>query len=478
MSATGKLERLRQLARTSAIRLALRYALWQVLLLAAALAALFWVVNRYVDEQIATSLITELAALKTLPPAPLAARVDALATTRGPARGARHYLLEGADGSRLAGDIGVWPGWLPTDGLLRQGEILVVDTDASHHDQHDHHEVARLPAVAAALAGGGRLLIAQEPGVAEDLREVALIAAGGVLVLASGLAVVLGFALGWQWLRRIEQVNATAGKIAAGDLGQRVAGDGRGDEFDLLAGHLNTMLERIEAAVAGMRDVSDNVAHDLRRPLARLKTRIEVTLHQPRTAQDYRDALVQTLADADELMHTFEALLSIARLEAGSEALAQAPIDLAALAREMAELYADECEASGRAFQLSLGGAGVVVDGSRTLLAQALANLLDNALKYTPPATALGIALDGDGTHARLAIVDHGAGIAAADRDTLTERFTRADAARSQPGSGLGLALVKAIAHAHRGRLLLRETPGGGLTAELVLPLAAPTTGR
>ena len=468
--------RLRHLLRTSALRLALRYALLQVLLLAVALAALFWVVNRYVNQQISTSLATELAALKSLPAATLAARVAALAETPGPARGARHYLLLDAGNTRQAGDVLAWPAWLPSDSTQRQGELIVIEPDDDAHgartSHHDDHEATPLPAVGTTLASGGRLLIAQEPGAAEDLREVALIAAAVVLLLAASLSLTLGLALGWQWLHRIERVNQTAGKIAAGDLTQRVQGDGRGDEFDLLATHLNAMLERIERAVAGMREVSDNVAHDLRRPLARLKTRIEVVLHQPRDAATYQRALADTLTDADELMHTFDALLSIARLEAGSETVAREPVDLATLARDMADLYAEEADDSGRAFTLDLAD-GVATPGSRTLLAQALVNLLDNAFKYSAPGVALGIALHQDASHARLAVIDHGAGIATADFAKMTERFARADSARSQPGSGLGLALAKAIAHAHQGDLTLRDTPGGGLTAELVLPLAA-----
>ena len=465
------MKRLVQLARTSALRLALRHALAQVLLLAAALAALLWTIDRYVARQVSASLAAEVAALKSLPPAMLAARLDALANAPGPARGARHYLLQDARGARLAGDVLAWPGWLPADGNERRGTLPVLEADggAPYPAHHDDHDGGAMPAVGVALTDGGRLLVAQEPGEAEDLREATLAAAGGVLLGAASLALALGLVLGWQWLRRIERINATAGRIAAGDLAQRVPTDGRGDEFDLLAGHLNTMLERIEAAVSGMREVSDNVAHDLRRPLARLKTRIEVVLRQPRDAALYRDALEETLADADELIRTFDALLSIARLEAGGEALARDTVDLATLAEDVAELYADECEADGRALDRDLAD-GVTVVGSRALLAQALANLVDNALKYSPAGSPLALRLKAAGGRARLAVVDRGSGIPAADRARLAERFARADAARNQPGSGLGLALVQAIAHAHGGQLELGNAPGGGLAATLVLP--------
>lgn len=463
---SARLARLRQLARTSAIRLALRYALLQVVVLAIALAALFWVVNRYVDQQIAESLTSELATLKSLPAPVLATRVAVLADTHSRTRGARHYRLEDAHGQMLAGNVSNWPDGLTTDGALWQGKLRVIERD----DPHDDNESTPLPAVGTKLADGGRLLIAQDTGAAEDLHEVALFAAAIVLALTASLAVLLGLSLGWQWLKRIDAINRTAAQIAAGELAQRVKTTDRGDEFDLLAGHLNTMLERIEHAVAGMREVSDNVAHDLRKPLSRLKTRAEVVLNKPRDTAAYREALAQTVSDADELMRTFDALLSIARLEAGSEMTGRETIDLAELVRDVAGLYADEAEDLARPFQLELSD-GIRVSGSRALLAQALANLLDNAFKYSAPEVAVEVHLERVGSHARLAVRDHGAGIPRGDQVRMIERFARGDTARGESGSGLGLALVQAVTHAHGGKLELTDTPGGGLTAQLTLPL-------
>jgi len=463
---SARLGRLQQLARTSAIRLALRYALLQIVVLAIALAALFWVVNRYVDLQITESLTSELATLKSLPAPALARRVAALADTRSQTRGARHYRLEDARGQMLAGNISHWPQWLSADGTLWQGELAVIEQD----DPPDDNESTVLPAVGTMLADGGRLLVAQDRGAAEDLHEVALMAAVVVLALTASFAVLLGLALGWQWLKRIDAINRTAGRIAAGDLTQRVPTTQRGDEFDLLAGHLNTMLERIEHAVAGMREVSDNVAHDLRKPLSRLKTRAEVVLNKPRDSVAYQEALAQTVNDADELMRTFDALLSIARLEAGSELSDRETLDLADLTRDVAGLYADEAEDMARPFRLELA-AGTRVSGSRALLAQALSNLLDNAFKYSASEVALEVQLTRNTTHAQLAVRDHGQGIVPGEHLRLIERFARGDAARSQSGSGLGLALVKAVMQAHGGKLDLIDTPGGGLTAQLTLPL-------
>lgn len=201
--------RLRQLAKTSAIRLALRYAAMQVALLALALAALFWATNRYVEQQIATSLETELGALTSLPAPALAARVSALSEARSRQRGARHYLLLDARGMRLAGDIARWPRWLVADNRPARGPITVLAADDATEDPPDALDTPQLPAIAARLADGNRLLIAQEPGDAEDLREYALLAALMVLGLAASMSIVLGLALGWQWLSRIDAINRT-----------------------------------------------------------------------------------------------------------------------------------------------------------------------------------------------------------------------------------------------------------------------------
>ena len=229
------------------------------------------------------------------------------------------------------------------------------------------------------------------------------------------------------------------------------------------------MLGRIETAIAGMREVSDLVAHDLRKPLARLKTRIEVVLSRDRDKEAYRQALAETAEDADEIIRSFEALLSIARLEAGSEILNPEVIDVAEVVRRVMELYADEAEETGRPL-VGETPEHLSLRGSPELLAHALANVLDNAFKYTAPDIPIEVRLATEDGRAVLTVVDHGPGISEADRPRFLQRFGRGDAARSQPGSGLGLALAVAVARAHGGALSLADTPGGGLTARLTLP--------
>ncbi len=458
----ARLAHWRQLLRTTAIRLALRYAVLQTLLLAAALALTLGLAHRYVAGQIETSLDNEAAALAALPMPALMRRLEASAEAGGP----RYYLLTDAQGRYLAGGLLAWPKGLRVDGRMQRVAGRV-------REAGEPGESEELPLQARAVrhASGARLVVAQSAEAAEALRDDVLAAAIGVLALTGTFSLLLGFTLGRQWLARIAAINRTAGAIAAGDLTQRLAASGRGDEFDLLASHLNDMLARIEAAVAGMRDVSDNVAHDLRRPLARLKTRIEVLLEAPRTNDEYRAALAQTLADADELMRTFEALLTIARLEAGGEIVAPRRIDLAEVARPVADLYAAEAEDGGRPFTVELA-AGLEVMGEPRLVAQALANLLDNAMKYAGAAAPIAVRLSREGRQARLAVIDGGPGLSDADKQRLIQRFARGEAARSQPGSGLGLALVAAVARAHGGALQLRDAPAGGLEAAIVLPLA------
>lgn len=459
------LKRLRVLLRTTAMRLALRHAVLLVLALATMLAVLFVVLDRYTATQIDSALAGEARALAALPAEYRTQSIALLTRLRDDTR-LRHYRLEDATGHRLAGNLPRWPEALPADGDVRRVEV-----ELPREEEGDHDTLARLPAIGLSLPDGARLLIVQAPSEIEDLRELAFGLAAGMLALAALLALVMGVALGWRWLARIETINAVAGRIAAGDLTQRVESSGRDDEFDLLASHLNAMLARIEAAVSGMREVSDHVAHDLRRPLTRLKTRIEVALRQPRDREHYRTVLEETLQDSEEILATFEALLTIARLEAGSELVNKKTFDLAAVVRDVAELYSAEMDAAGRPFTVS-ADIEMPVSGSAALIAQALANLLDNALKYTPPGSPVEIEITRDTGRARVSVIDHGPGLSDLNKTRLLARFARGDEARSAPGSGLGLSLAVAIVQAHDGTLVLADTPSGGLTVRFDIPLA------
>ena len=262
----------------------------------------------------------------------------------------------------------------------------------------------------------------------------------------------------------------------AGDLSERMPVTGTGDELDRLSTSLNGMLDQIERLMTGMKEVTDNVAHDLKTPLTRLKARVEDALRSDVTS-DHRAALEQTLEEADHLLETFAALLSIARTEAGEARTGLKPTDIASVVSELGDLYEPLAEEVGGTLTVSTG-TGLQIRGDRQLLAQALTNLLDNALKYAvwpegsgehPPLPSLSTP-SVQGRDIVVEVADNGPGIPEADRARVIERFVRLDGSRSKPGSGLGLSLVSGVARLHGGRLELLDA-GPGLKARLYIPV-------
>jgi signal transduction histidine kinase len=290
------------------------------------------------------------------------------------------------------------------------------------------------------------------------------------------LGVLGGLFMTRNMLRRVDAVNRTSERIIHGDMSQRVPLTGSGDEFDQLATNLNAMLDQIERLMAGMRQVTDNIAHDLRTPLARLRARLEVTLLEKPDAQRYGEALRQTIAEADTLLGTFNALLSIAEAEAGSRREALAVVRLDEVARSVSELYEPVADENGLTL-VALIDEGLLVRGDRHLLSQAIANLLDNALKYTP-AGSVSLTVRAEGGVARVEVADTGPGVPPGQREAVFDRFVRLEGSRSTPGNGLGLSLVRAVARMHSGSVRMEENQPGaaspGLRVILTLPLTEP----
>ncbi len=269
-------------------------------------------------------------------------------------------------------------------------------------------------------------------------------------------------------------MNRTSARIIHGDLSQRVPVSGSGDEFDQLAANLNAMLDQIERLMLGMRQVTDNIAHDLRTPLSRLRARLEVTLLERPDLHRYGEALRDTITEADRLLGTFNALLSIAEAEAGARREGWSVVDLAEIARNVAELYEPLAEENGMELAVETD-ATLPVRGDRHLLSQALANLLDNALKYAPEGRIVLRAHE-HGETVRVEIADNGPGIPADRREAVFDRFVRLEGSRSSPGNGLGLSLVRAVAKLHAGACWLEDN-APGLKAVMTFPLAPTERG-
>jgi signal transduction histidine kinase len=308
------------------------------------------------------------------------------------------------------------------------------------------------------------MLVGRDLGEPERFRAVirrALMLALGMMGLGG---LLIWFFVGRAALKRIDSVSEASRRIMGGDLSGRLPVTGAGDEFDRLSENLNAMLARIATLNEGLKQVSDNIAHDLKTPLTRLRNRAEATLSGKHKPDDYRQALEGTIAESDQLIKTFNAILMISRLEAGYSSEHTNRVDLAAAVRDVVELYEPVAEEAGVSLEAAVNGA-FLVDGNRELIGQALSNIVDNAIKYSTDSTSkptVRVALGRTHGEIRLSVADNGQGIPDdADRARATERFVRLEKSRSQPGSGLGLSLAKAVMTFHYGRLdLLPGNPG------------------
>jgi signal transduction histidine kinase len=368
------------------------------------------------------------------------------------------YLFATPDNRPLAGNLAAWPEVEPD----AEGWIEFVHTRADGR---------AVPARARVylLRDGLHLLVGRNIAQIQQLKAVFnhafMIGVGLVLVLAA----FGGLFLSSRVLNRIAAFTGVTTEIVDGRLDRRVATRGTGDEFDVLAQQINVMLDRLEGLVGTVRHVSDNIAHDLRTPLTRLRNRIEMAARA--APAGLREELELSVEDADQLLATFSALLRIARIESGSYDAEFETVALDRLVDDALELYQGVAEA--RAIRLAADcEPGSTLAGDRNLLFQAIANLLDNALKFAPDASTVNVGVHREPGAIRVQVADAGPGIPAGERERVTQRFARLDQSRSLPGSGLGLSLVKAVAELHRGTLELSDN-APGLRVSLRLPTDA-----
>ncbi|MCB1745913.1 MAG: HAMP domain-containing histidine kinase [Gammaproteobacteria bacterium] len=365
------------------------------------------------------------------------------------------YLFATPDNRPLAGNLTSWPEVEPD----AEGWIEFVHTRADGRS---------VPARARVylLQDGLHLLVGRNIAQIRQLKAIF----NHALALGIGVVLVLaacgGLFLSSRVLNRIGAFTGVTAEIIDGRLDRRVTTRGTGDEFDVLAEQLNVMLDRLEALVGTVRHVADNIAHDLRTPLTRLRNRIEMAARA--APEELRGELELSVEDADALLATFSALLRIARIESGSYDADFETVALDRLVDDALELYQGVAE--GRDIRLVADcEPGSTVEGDRNLLFQAVANLLDNALKFAPDASTVHVGVHREPGAVRVQVADAGPGIPAGERERVTQRFARLDQSRSLPGSGLGLSLVKAVSELHHGSLEFGDN-APGLRVSLRLP--------
>ncbi len=469
MTALGKL------FRTTTFKLTLVYltvfALFAVFLLG------YFALNtrRLITEQITDTVNAEITGLSEQYRQGGIRRLVIVVDARARRPGSSLYIVTNFAGEALAGNVtALAPGVLDSPGWTETVYRRLDEADTPDH--HEHEALVRV----FQLPGGFRLLVGRDLDERERLYHIVLSAGRWSVAIVIVLGLAGGLFVTRRVLRRVDAMTETTRTIMAGDLGERLPVTGTGDELDRLADNLNAMLERIEALMHGLKEVSDNIAHDLKTPLTRLRNRSEEALRTAKSEGEYRAALEATIEESEGLIRTFNALLMIARAESGQARDDMSEFDAAEIARDVGELYEPLADQKGIALKVE-ADAPAKVKGNRELVSQALANLVDNAIKYAAPhdkaangapAEILVRALN-EGDRILLTVADSGPGIPEADRGRAVERFVRLEQSRSQPGSGLGLSLASAVARLHGGELTLSDN-APGLKSVIALPRGGP----
>ncbi|HET7083638.1 MAG TPA: ATP-binding protein [Rhizomicrobium sp.] len=457
------------LLQTQAFRIVLVYVLLFAFSVTALLFFTYWNTRRTLDDQTDQIVEAEITGLSEeyrhfgLPG--LVETVRARALHQGQAL----YLLGDGLHHVVAGNLEFWP-------QVSETAAAMVEFDYDR-PVNGKLEARRARGRVLAIPGDFQLLVAEDVHDRYLTERMFTTTLPWTVVLILILGTAGGALIGRNMLRRLDAINRTSGEIIAGDLTRRVPLAGSGDELDVLSENLNRMLDRIERLMKGLREVTDSVAHDLRTPLNRLRNRLEESAARLNASGALKNEMMageieRAIAETDQLIGTFNALLLIAETDAGTTRAAMSALDLREVAADVVELYEPLAEEK-RVALTRLPSTPVVIEGNRSLIAQALANLVDNAIKYTPAGGKVRIQAAATAEGIDLSVADSGPGIPAADRPRVVERFVRLEASRNSPGTGLGLSLVAAVAHFHNAELVLEDNLPIGLKAILRFPHTA-----
>ncbi|MDJ0615057.1 MAG: HAMP domain-containing sensor histidine kinase [Rhizobiaceae bacterium] len=463
--------RIRSLFRVTAVRLSIIYTLIFGLVAVGLVAYMTGATVNVLRQQYEESIDEEVQGLAQIYRNRGLRRLIATLERRARAPGANLYVVTNPSGEILGGNVPR----LESRVMSRIGWTRRPFKYQRYGDgpEDDHRAIARIIEV----PNGLRILVGRDIGETEGFRRVV----GRSLALALGTMVGLGlltwFIFGRRALRRIDEVSQSSVRIMGGDRSERLPISGSGDEFDRLSENLNSMLDRINSLDEGLKQMSDNIAHDLKTPITRLRNKADEALAMDGDKAAREELITDIIGDCDQIVRTFDALLMISRVESGSKVATMQEMDLVLLLQDVHELYEAVAEDAGVSFRLDLGSLTEAnIDGNRELLSQALSNLIDNALKYGRTSDdadgalpCIEIALEVVGEEFVLSVIDNGDGIHPEDYERVTERFVRLDKSRSKSGNGLGLSLVAAIVELHGGKLRFSDA-NPGLKISLLLP--------
>jgi signal transduction histidine kinase len=464
-----------KLFRTTTFKLTLVYL--TVFALFAAFLLGYFALNtrRLIDEQITETVNAEITGLSEQYRIGGIRRLVLVIDSRARRPGSSLYLVTTFNGDSLAGNVtALSPGILDSPGWTETAYRRLDEPEGAKRPEHEALvRVFQLP-------GGFRLLVGRDLEERERLFRIVLAAGRWSVAIVLVLGLAGGLFVTRRVLRRVDAMTETTKTIMNGDLGERLPVAGTNDEIDRLAENLNQMLDRIESLMRGLKEVSDNIAHDLKTPLTRLRNRAEQALRSAGSDDAYRNALEATIEESDALITTFNALLMIARAESGQARENMKEFDAAEIARDVGELYEPLAEENGIVLKVEAATAAPV-KGNRELVSQALANLVDNAIKYGQPEhpahhgapVEVLVSAVNAGDQVLLTVADHGPGIPEGERARVVERFVRLEQSRSKPGSGLGLSLAGAVARLHGGELTLEDNHPG-LKTVIALPRGGP----
>lgn len=458
---------------TTSFRLVVLYALLFSISATLLFGMIYWITSRGLMEQLQGSLSRASASLVKVQQSKGTQELLRIVTEHLFMSGSppAYIRVEDEQGNMLAGNFGPIPRtegftvapWTGPDSWTE---------DAADEDWEEHPLIA----FGQTLPDGGYLLVGEDGHRLYETKEAIFQAfawgMGVTLLLAVGGGIVL--ALGF--LRRIEAINHTTRAIVEGNLDERVSTRATNDELDQLAGNLNAMLDRIQTLMDSLRQVSSDIAHDLRLPLHHLRQRLERARHQAGSVQECQKTMDAAIADTDAILGIFTAILGIAQIESGSRRTAFTEVDLSALVGTMAEAFEAVAEDQGQKLVRTVAPE-ITIRGDRTLLTQMLANLVENAIRHCPEGTLISLTLAHREKTVFLSVTDTGPGIPEAERSKVLRRFYRMDRSRSTTGFGLGLSLVKAVADLHGASLELSDNHPG-LRVQLGFPMKGSTFRR